>query len=219
MYLVNLMNEETKITLSERELNLVCNTEWILTKHIIIEKVYQLFGTTANSMQDFINYYPNILPMVIRESNAKISRGENYRQLPYVMLDYPRYFTKDSTLAIRTFFWWGNFFSITLQLSGGYKDKLLPVLTKSFSYLQSRDYWLCVHADPWHHHFDEDNYVSLKNFTENEFLSTINCEPFLKIAKKLPLEQWDTATIFIENSFKEIIELLGPNFPNDETDL
>jgi hypothetical protein len=36
------MTEKTKINLSAKELELVCNKEWILTKQVIIEKVYEL---------------------------------------------------------------------------------------------------------------------------------------------------------------------------------
>jgi len=60
--------------------------------------------------------------------SPKISRGENYLGLPYLVLDYPRLFRPDAVLAIRTFFWWGHFFSSTLQLSGGYKTEFLSRL-------------------------------------------------------------------------------------------
>ena len=98
------MTKETKITLSSKELELICNSDWILTKHIIIDKVYQLFGKLAVSMQERVRQIASTLPREAAESNPKISRGENYRGLPYVMLDYPRHFTKESTLAMRTFF-------------------------------------------------------------------------------------------------------------------
>ena len=48
------MSEDAKIALSEKELELVCSTDWILTKHSVIEKVYQLFGSLALSMQGFV---------------------------------------------------------------------------------------------------------------------------------------------------------------------
>ena len=72
------------------------------------------------------------MPEVIKTSTPKISKGENYKDLPYVMLDYPRCFQKEKTIAIRTFFWWGNFFSINLQLSGEYKEQALPSLQSNF---------------------------------------------------------------------------------------
>src|SRR3954452_928432 len=102
----------TSLTAYESEL--VRDSKVLLTKNIIIEKVYRLFGQLASGYQDRLAASPVV---GLNAVQAKISRGENYRGLPYVMLDYPRIFSKDHTFAIRSFYWWGNFFSITLQLS------------------------------------------------------------------------------------------------------
>src|SRR2546430_2748604 len=153
------MKHETKITLSDKELELVCNSDWILTKQAIIEKVYHLFGELAALMQQYVMNKKNLLLDEIILNSPKISKGENYNKLPYVMLDYPRCFKKEKTLAIRTMFWWGNFFSIQLQLSGEYKKAALSNLKINFSALQKNDYSICISGNPWEHHFDRDNYL------------------------------------------------------------
>ena len=117
------MMEKTKIALSAKELELVCNKEWILTKHAIVQKVITLFGRALEDMQQQVEQRIHGLPAAVNGQSPKISKGENFQSLPYVMLDYPRYFHKENTLAIRTFFWWGNFFSVTLHLSGEHKEK------------------------------------------------------------------------------------------------
>ena len=38
------MADETKITLSEEELKVVNDTHWILTKHAVTNKIYELFN-------------------------------------------------------------------------------------------------------------------------------------------------------------------------------
>jgi hypothetical protein len=213
------MTEKTKINLSPYELELVCNKEWILTKHIIIEKVYRLFGALASSMQQRIRQYAVVLPDQATGDNPKISKGENYQYLPYVMLDYPRHFTKSTTLAIRTLFWWGNFFSINLHLSGECKEKALPALKANFAALRQKGYWLCIHVNPWQHHFEADNYVRLENYTADDFATILYREPFIKIAKRISLEQWESAPVFLEHHFNEMIMLLQTNFPGGERDL
>jgi len=45
------MMNESKIQLSAEEWQLVQNSGWILTKHRIIGKVYQLFGHLADDMR------------------------------------------------------------------------------------------------------------------------------------------------------------------------
>ncbi|MEJ7586895.1 MAG: hypothetical protein WKI04_04970 [Ferruginibacter sp.] len=111
-------------------------------------------------------------------------------------------------MAIRTFFWWGNFFSINLHLSGENKEQALSFLKANFTALQQEGYWLCVHNDPWEHHFEEDNFVSLENYNEAEFAAILYREPFIKIAKKISLQQWDIAGEFLNAQFNRLLTLL-----------
>jgi len=110
----------TNVELSKNELELVSSSEFILTKNRIIEKVYNLFGALSEQYKAALNEHREILPVDIFKTPPKIYKGENYLSLPYVMMDYPRMFSKEDVFAIRSFFWWGNYFSITLQLSGKY---------------------------------------------------------------------------------------------------
>ena len=112
---------ETKISLSPVELDLAMNASVILTKNAVMEKTKQLLNRIQDKQEKYLIAQPEFEFPVIPNSSPKISRGENYRGLPYMVLDYPRIFEKDATIAIRTIFWWGNFFSVTLHLSGKYK--------------------------------------------------------------------------------------------------
>lgn len=212
------MPDKTKITLSAKEQELVSNKEWILTKRVIIEKVSQLFASLATSMQQYMVDNAGILPEIAISINPKISKGENYHLLPYVMLDYPRYFTKTDTLAIRTFFWWGNFFSINLHLSGNCKEVAIPALKANFTVLQKKHYFICVNAEPWHHHFEADNYLSLDKFNAEDFATMLFRQSFVKIAKQISLKQWEAVPAFLEHHFNEMMLLLQFNFQVGERD-
>ncbi|MDN3654708.1 hypothetical protein QWZ08_03655 [Ferruginibacter paludis] len=200
--------DETKIMLSAKELELVCNTEWILTKQVIIQKVIELFSGSLSVMQTSMLQQKNDLPTVMFLKDPKISRGENYRGLPYVMLDYPRFFDKQNTVAIRIFFWWGNFFSVTLQLSGEYKSLMEIRLLANFVWLQQNEYWLCVNDQPWEHAFDAANFIPFHQVSVEEFTLVLNNKSFVKISKKKTLQHWDTAVLFIEQSFEELLAVL-----------
>ena len=202
------MVDEAKITLSSKELELVCNTDWIFTKHIIIQKVMQLFGSIIPVLENELEQAQTYLPKEIFANRAKISKGENYQQLPYVMLDYPRCFYKNDTVAIRTFFWWGNFFSITLQLSGKYKQELEQNLEGNFSGLQKNNYWVCINDSEWQHDFSSNNYVAITELTPEKFSAILSREPFVKLAKKIPLQSWETVPSFVIKSFGEMIKLM-----------
>ena len=126
------MNSFSKILLSADELQLVNNTDWILTKRKIMHKVTGLLGDISEHQKLMVENESNWLPGEVVQSTPKIAKGENYLQLPYMLLDYPRCFNDGNIFAVRTMFWWGNFFSITLHLSGTYKktfqQKLIVVI-------------------------------------------------------------------------------------------
>ena len=124
-----------KIRLSLNEMELVTNAEWILTKNGIMRKAWQMLEELQQYQQDLISTYQDKMPAEALRVPAKISKGENYRGLPYLVLDYPRFFEKENAFAIRTMFWWGHFFSITLHLSGTMKSIYLPSLLQGYKQL------------------------------------------------------------------------------------
>ena len=99
------MNIDSKIMLSDDELQLVTNTQWILTKRTIMNKVNALLGDVAAHQQQAIENEKAWLPSAVVLSAPKIARGENYLQLPYLLLDYPRCFDAANIFAVRTMFW------------------------------------------------------------------------------------------------------------------
>ena len=98
--------DATKVRLSPEEEALVMRADWILTKNSILQKTMQLFATLQTEQQKWMESNGNSWPVQIINSCPKISRGENYLGLPWLMLDYPRMFNKEKVFAVRTFFWW-----------------------------------------------------------------------------------------------------------------
>ena len=186
----------TKIQLSKEESVLVNDAQILLTKNGIINKVYELFGQLAEQYQDELK---DISLLDVIQKPPKISKGENYEGLPYVMLDYPRIFLKDDTLAIRTFFWWGNFFSITLQVSGSFKTMVVPKLVNAAKQNLLSNWYVGINDDKWKHDFTETNYALLP---QDEMIKLMQAENTLKLAKKIPLTEWDNAVEFFTEQFK-----------------
>ena len=212
------METITKIQLSPQETELVTNTEWILAKQNIIKKVYALFGEINELMKAEAEPFSELFTGNIKKQNGKISKGENYQQLPYVILDYPAFFDRENIFAIRTMFWWGNFFSITLHLSGTFKEQFKEKIPATFSFLQKNNFFICVNKNEWEHHFEADNYITSSAITLQQF-EKIHQNNFLKISKKIALSQWDETNDFIINSFREIMQLLQISCPAGKKDL
>ena len=188
--------------LTDKELALVTDAEVLLTKNRIVQKLIAYFSVLAN---DYKNIIPDGELTGIFSKDAKISRGENYKGLPYVVLDYPRQFGKEDVFAIRTFFWWGNFFSITLQLSGKFFDEYSAIIDKAQQENKLDDWSIGVGQNAWEYYFEEDNYRSLKGKLDFNITSL----PFLKIAKKIPLQKWDESELFFKDNFKFLLKIFG----------
>jgi len=191
------------VKLSSAEIELMSNASFILTKNKIIDAVYQLFGALSNEYVSNIET-SSILPEQIIQIAPKISRGENYEGLPWVMLDYPRFFTKQEVVAIRTFFWWGNFCSITLQLKG---IDIQPMKQTIIQHKNSlNDWWLCCNKEnEWQHHFRVDNYKLLADCSIEE----IEQLQWIKLAKKIPLQEWENMNNFFSTNFSALLQLLA----------
>jgi len=203
----------TNVELSKNELELVCDSEFILTKNRIIEKAYNLFGLLSEAYKITLNNYKEVLPPEVFAASPKIYKGENYLSLPYVLMDHPRVFLKDDVFAIRSFLWWGNFFSITLHLSGRFLQAFKPNIRLALQEQHAQDYFVCINEAQWQHHFEKTNYISL-NKIESE---SIFQKPFFKLSKKLDLKDWEKAPAFFETSYAGFLQLLAPlNYPGGE---
>jgi hypothetical protein len=191
------MDNDAKIALSPAEMELVQNAELLLTKNAIIDKVYIMLGDVAEHVRGDIGPSP------------KIARGENYLGLPWVMLDYPRIFGKEDTLATRVFFWWGNFFSITLHLKGSYLQQHKQSILEQLPLLEKYGFHVCISNDEWRHEFTEDNYVPVQEAMLKEILNT----GFCKLSVRISLEEWSRVKIILYELYEVIYSLTGDQLP------
>jgi len=159
-----------------------------------------LFGALSEDYKTIIHHTPQLQDVVMPA--PKIARGENYEGLPWVMLDYPRCFSKQDVFAIRTFFWWGNFCSISLHIKGSFAKQYAAVIADMPGHWQ-----LCIHPTEWEHHFRENNYRPLQP-GDATLLQQL---PFIKVAKKIPLHEWDSIQSFLLSGFNEIVSHLATN--------
>ena len=198
---------QAKIRLSQTEMELVNNADLILTKNAILKKVNQLLGGLQAKQQQYIALHAKQLPEKVSASSPKISKGENYQGLPYLILDYPRLFEHENIFAVRTMFWWGHFFSVTLHLSGIYKKEAEEKIIDSYKVIREKGYFCYINDDQWEHHFEGDNYVLLSELNKNDFEKAVRGKSFVKLANKIPLQQWDDAEEILQGYFEEIIKI------------
>jgi hypothetical protein len=200
--------DAAKIRLSPEEAELVMRGDIILTKNRIIQKATALLAGLQEKQWDVIAGIEDRIP-ALNALPGKISKGENYRGLPYLILDQPRIFEKDHILAIRTLFWWGNFFSTTLQLAGRYKTQYEEKIISSISALMDEDFSICINDEQWEHHFEEGNYISLRQSGVLATTKMIREKSFIKLAKRTGLDQWETSEEKLLHIFTHLVRILA----------
>jgi hypothetical protein len=182
-----------KVRLSAEEMRLVTDPAWILTKNSVMGKVVAMFAELSEAYKplwaDGVKRLQKKTPdRVFPETSPKISKGENYKGLPWVILDYPRFFGHEDIFAIRTMFWWGHAFSLTLHLKGKYKGLFLSDIQRSSLELDMADFLVSVSDDEWRHEHVPENYQPLSGDTD------LTAErKFLKLSAALTLDHWDKA--------------------------
>lgn len=204
------MDEIANVRLSAEEAELVRRGDWILTKNNILRKADALLGAVQEQQAAILASCQHRLPFSHTAYSPKLSRGENYKGLPYRVLDYPRLFEQENIFAVRSIFWWGHFFSSTLLLSGLYQQQYAGPVSKAYNLWAENDYYLCTHTDsPWEHHFESDNYTAIKAITPAWWEEVIAQKSFIKIAKRFDLAKWDECPGLLQESFRLYLTVLA----------
>lgn len=200
--------EPAKLQFSPHEMKLVGNADWILTKNEILGKIGRLLGRLNVMQKEIVNRLPQSLPEEILATTAKISRGENYKGLPYLVLDYPRLFTKNNIFAIRSMFWWGRTMSTTLHLSGRWQKHFAATILAHHEVLAEDNSVIATGENEWEHDVTGDGYAPVNSFTKKYFEELISRRPFLKISLFADVNELANGPEVWESQFNKIIKLL-----------
>ena len=114
-------------------------------------------------------------------------------------------------------FWWGNFFSITLHLSGIYKIFIKENLYNRES-IHAEELFIGVNENQWQHHFEEDNFVPLVQLSQQQRIALFEKNNFVKLAIKFSLDKWNEMPALLNDGYKKMAGLLI-NSPTGEKDL
>lgn len=196
--------EVSNVHLSPAEMDLFSNAQIILTKNTIISKTILLLEELQLQM-----LAQNKSNSEIFDIPPKITRGENYLGLPYVILDYPRKYQGKDLFFIRSMFWWGNFYSSTLHLAGSYKQKSYDNLKQEYHKLAAHNYYIGINSDPWLHQFEESNFQLINSLKEETYNDYLGRHDHIKIATHWPLKDWSKAPIRLLKSWKFLLDLVA----------
>jgi hypothetical protein len=197
--------EVSKIRLSSAEMELMQNAGIILTKNRVLEKMKALLEQLQIQQTKFIQ--TNNLTGEIFKVSPKISRGENYLGLPYLILDYPRQSSENNFFFIRTMFWWGNFFSCTLHLANNSKDIFKERIIQY--YPQLKNYYIGISHDQWVHQLGEKDYQKIGSMTQKQFEAICKSLDYIKIAARHSLTEWEIAPVKLWENWELYLSVCG----------
>lgn len=193
---------ESKVALSAAEWKLAETPAFILTKNRVIDAVSELFGELADDYRQLsiplVAHYPDIFNVI-----PKVSKGEKYEHMPWVMLDFPRNFgDQEGHFAIRSFFWWGHGFSIRLQLSGSFLIRFYQAFTR----LEEQGFVSGITNNPWDQQLPPAHWQSLQ---ETNRPVAYYHQLYAIAGKKIPVDQWPQVKTFYQEQYQLLIKALA----------
>lgn len=197
----------SKVTLSDAELSLAMDPDVMLLKNKVVESVYRLFGRLAQRQSETVRDLRHRYGPVF-DVPPKISKGERYRELPYVMLDHPRLFGSEDVFAVRTLFWWGHFFSVTLHLKGEWLRRFSGRILESQAWLSAWGFHFSTGRHEWEHHFEADNYLPVSSVGEEEWGEVYAKGGFTKLAVKYPIGEFNDMEDILSEAFERLMLLM-----------
>jgi len=191
--------------LNDREFEIIQNKEFLIAKATAISKITGILSKTRKELKKFLSENSLLFPDISVFKTDKISRGENYLGLPYLVLDYPAVFSREGIFAYRTMFWWGNFFSATLHLDGDYLNYYRHKLINKLDELELLQIYIGIGDSPWQYHYEKDNYLLLSP----EHKKHIEDCTFLKLSKKINLKSWDKIPEISLSFYQQLATILN----------
>lgn len=191
---------------TEEELHILGDDQFLLLKNKLSDKIIAYLADIERSLHREIQENAFPFPPGTFLKAGKISKGEQYRQLPYFILDYPRLFTQKEIFAFRTMLWWGHHFSTTLHLQGpflnAHKKQIVENLVKDSAL------YFCVNKQPWDYHYDPSNYMKISDLKEIDLIDQIKQNGFIKISNFIPVTAWNTYSSFTLASFARFLKCI-----------
>jgi hypothetical protein len=182
--------------LSETEISAWNNSNIFKVKQNVIQCICE---ANANTIDEIKNLKSNLFNS-FRFKNAKISKGENYTNLPWVMADYPAYFDTANIFAFRMFYLWGTEINFFLLIKGDFLKHYQTIILSQIKNNIFETIYIYIGNNAWQHHVDEQ-YQPIQQINIENIITQINSGGFLKLAfhyspdkinniEKLGFEAW-----------------------------
>jgi len=117
------------------------------------------------------------------------------------VLDYPRFFSREEVFAIRSFFWWGHYFSISLHLKGKFCRQWLERIQAAAAVGKLVGGYLSCSGNEFSFNLSAPDYLSVD---EKTWPLETGSYPFLKISFKISFDEWEKAEQKLMEAFERL---------------
>lgn len=132
-------------------------------------------------------------------NHGKISKGDNYQQLPYMVLDYPSILGKEDIFAFRNIFLWGEGLVSTWVFQGSYKTEWQEKIIQLYPMLIDLKVHLQYVPELWTHEINDKTNFAVNQLSKEVFVAQLNELSFIKLSRFFPFKTWE------DNPMKEIL--------------
>lgn len=188
---------------NNKQLQLIQNTSFFEEKKRIFKSIEKEFGLISEEIKVIYQKYYQVIDFAPEQMNAKITRGENLNGLPFLLLDFPQYFSKAEIFSFRLLFWWGKGFTLFLHLKNDQLSAIQRYLHTNRAALKENDFYVSITGDEWEHDITQKNY---KNISEFEGDETIN---FIKFAFPVPFTESNNLKTIVVEKVSQLLTLLS----------
>lgn len=198
-----------KLELTDEELSVLNNSHFFSVKMSVTRKIIDLFGMLEAELKKELHLSPLAPEQDLNIATGKIFRGENYLNLPYIVLDYPKLFNTKNVFAFRSMLWWGNGFSFTLHLQGDSWESRKKKIINNLESLRNQGLYICVNDTPWQYHFEKNNYILLDEFLNQNRREELHQKIFIKISSRLDITEYAEVIPVAKKTLTSLMKLIS----------
>ncbi|HEX9757222.1 MAG TPA: hypothetical protein VGB26_05395 [Nitrospiria bacterium] len=174
---------------TEEEIAALQITRIFQIKGEIQRKVWSHLELLQDALREEIENHTLLAPEGIDTQTGQIAKGENHMRLPFVYLDFPKFFSREEKCTFRTFFWWGNSVVYALILEGKFLLQYKKRIKENYNTLIKGNFHLAITKDPWEWRKGNPHTVPLKKNNKKEFLHYLEEKSFIKLERFLELKE------------------------------
>ena len=173
---------------TSEELKAIGSTRPFLIKARVLKKTWNILEELRETLKSEVKGYSFLAPEGLDVTKGQIGKGERFHDLPFVFLDFPRFFLPGQACTYRTFFWWGNGVVFALIVQGTYLDTYKKWLHENYARLMGHDLHLSLASTPWEWRKGSPYTLSLTRTHRASILRALDQRDFIKLERFLMLD-------------------------------